>query len=393
MTTENTNNTAVNTDDELEKEYPQMLDISDEDFEKLPVSAGITEPVTPQQNDTDGASADDTHTDDNAADDSAGTNTGEGENTSPADGATPKSKEQDDSGNTDQGQADTSNNQQTIDYETEYKKLTAPFRANGADIKINTVDEAITLMQMGANYHQKMAKLKPAMKVVKLLERHDLLDESKLSFLIDVTKKDPAAIQKLIKESGIDPHEIDVEEDVNYTPKTAPVTDSEMDLDEVLNRIETTPTYGRTLTVITKEWDTQSRATLASNPHIIEVINGHIATGIYDKVMGEVNRGRTLGKLPVGLSDLEAYKQVGDMMHNQGLLAQAPTQAKAGNENATSITPPSKKADLDRDALRKAAGAPPAKKGPSAPVVKKNLLEISDEEFEKLPANAYTKIQ
>ena len=38
-------------------------------------------------------------------------------------------------------------------------KLFAPFKANGKDIKVDSVEEAIALMQMGANYSKKMAGL------------------------------------------------------------------------------------------------------------------------------------------------------------------------------------------------------------------------------------------
>lgn len=370
MTTETNTDTDISKDEELEDVTPAIHELSDEEIEKLPPSTGLIE-SEPSNETTD----DDTE------------EVEESEDTTSSDDTKP------DSDTTSDKTPDTSTDKestQTVDYEAEYKKLTAPFRANGSDIKINNVDEAITLMQMGANYHQKMATLKPAMKAIKLLERNDLLDEGKLSFLIDVAKKDPAAIQKLIKESGIDLTEIDVDEDVNYTPKTTPVTDSEMALDEVLNRIESTPTYGRTLTVITKEWDTDSRTAVASNPHIIQVINEHIASGIYDKVMGEVKRVRTLGQLPVGVSDFEAYKQVGDIMNNQGLLGQQSVQPNAPVD--TQVPNAQQKNEVNRDALRKAAGAPPAKKGQQTPVVKKNLLDISDEEFEKLPANAYIKV-
>ena len=68
-----------------------------------------------------------------------------------------------------------------LDYKAVYSRIMAPFKANGRDIEVKSVDEAITLMQMGANYNKKMAALKPNMKVLKLLERNQLLDEERLS--------------------------------------------------------------------------------------------------------------------------------------------------------------------------------------------------------------------
>ena len=57
-----------------------------------------------------------------------------------------------------------------LDYKAEYEKLLKPFKANGRDIQVGSVDDAIALMQMGANYNKKMAALKPNMKLLKMLE-------------------------------------------------------------------------------------------------------------------------------------------------------------------------------------------------------------------------------
>lgn len=102
-----------------------------------------------------------------------------------------------------------------IDYEAAYKQLTATFRANGKDIQVNSVEDAITLMKMGANYNKKMAGLKPNLRLMKMLENNNLLDESKLTYLIDLDKKDPEAIKKFIKDSGVDPLDIDTEKDTD----------------------------------------------------------------------------------------------------------------------------------------------------------------------------------
>ena len=64
----------------------------------------------------------------------------------------------------------------TIDYKAEYERLTQSFKANGKEIAVANVDEAISLMQMGANYNKKMAALKPNLKLLKLLENNKLLD-------------------------------------------------------------------------------------------------------------------------------------------------------------------------------------------------------------------------
>src|SRR5690606_38757650 len=98
---------------------------------------------------------------------------------------------------------------QPVDHKAIVDKLFAPFKANGKEMVVDNVDDAVALMQMGANYNKKMAALKPNLKLLKLLENNNLLSEEKIGFLIDLDKKNPAAIGKLLKDSGIDPLDVD----------------------------------------------------------------------------------------------------------------------------------------------------------------------------------------
>ena len=358
----------------------QLLGISDDDFAKLEVpTAPIEEPTVTSQDEPPVGSTNTDNTDGTpVSTEQPGEATGNSEN---------KDTTVVDPGSTDEKPPENTDPQ--IDYKAEYEKLIAPFKANGTEIQVRNSDEIMTLMQMGANYHKKMAALKPALKTVKFLEKHGLLDENKLSYLVDLHNKNPQAIQKLVKESGIDPLDINVSEDTNYTPQAQGVSDVEMQLETVLENIQHTPTYNRTLTVVTNDWDIPSRNVIAANPAIIEVLNGQIASGIYDTVMSEVNRAKALGHFQ-GISDLDAYKQMGDFLHSQGKLNIASPASKPP-VNAP-VDTAAQQREADRIARRKAAGAPPTKKA-SAPSKQSNLLSLSDEEFEKLPPTAYTTIR
>jgi len=277
----------------------------------------------------------------------------------------------------------------SINYEAEYKRLLQPFKANGRDVTVDTVDDAISLMQMGANYNKKMAGLKPSLKILKLLENNGLLSEEKLSFLIDLDKKNPEAINKLVKDSGLDPMELDAEKAGEYAPKTHSVDDRELELDSVLDDIQGTPTYNRTLDVISKEWDSASKRTVAGQPQLLKVINDHMASGIYDQINTEVERGRMLGHLN-GVSDIEAYRKVGDAIQaNGGFDHLGVPQERSKEEAPIVVTPKTKKVnDPALKDKRRAAGSTPAA-APTAPAKDFNPLSMSDEEFSKLAASRY----
>ena len=278
------------------------------------------------------------------------------------------------------------------DYKAEYLRLLAPFKANGKEIAVSTVDDAISLMQMGANYNKKMAGLKPSLKMMKLLENSGLLSEEKISYLIDLEKKNPAAINKLIKDSGIDPMDLDAEKANGYTPQTYTVDDREMELDSVLDSIQETPSYNRTLAIVSSEWDVASKQVIAASPQLLKVINDHVASGIYDTIHKEVERGRMLGRLK-GLSDIDAYRQVGDAIQARGGFTPV-VQGSALSPEKPALPPvsvPPKPSQAEEDKLRekrRAAGS--TKPAGSAGVAKEfNPLAMSDEEFSKSTQHKY----
>ena len=210
--------------------------------------------------------------------------------------------------------------QETIEpkYKSAYEKVTAPFKAKGVDMQVKNPDDIVRLMQMGANYQKKMSQLKPNLKLIKMLENNQLLDEAKLNNLIDLSKKDPQAITKLIKESTVDPLEIDPDVPTNYQPNNYSITDKEYELDRVLDDIKHTKTFDKTIDVLTKEWDADSKTTVSDNPEIISVINTHMGNGIFDQVNAIMEREKALGKLQ-GIPDVDAYGQILEHMHKYDL--------------------------------------------------------------------------
>ena len=266
-----------------------------------------------------------------------------------------------------------------IDYKKEYERLTASFKANGKDISVANVDEAISLMQMGANYNKKMAALKPNLKLLKLLENNKLLDESKISYLIDLDKKNPEAITKLLKDSGIDPLDVDVNKESEYRPKTYTVDDKELELDEVIGELQDSPTFNTTLDIVGNKWDDPSKQVVADNPQLLVIMNDHVARGIYPIINKEVDRERMLGRLK-GLSDLEAYKAVGDAIEARGGF----NHLNPTNQGKRVVTPPAKKAPDPGLISKKRAASSTQKAAPSVTPADFNPLAMSDEEFSKL---------
>lgn len=279
----------------------------------------------------------------------------------------------------------------TVDFEAEYKRLLAPFKANGRDITIGSVDDAISLMQMGANYNKKMAGLKPNLKLMKMLENNGLLTEEKIGWLIDLDKKNPDAINKLVRDSGLNPLDFDAEKAGEYKPKIHTVDDREMELDTVLDDIQGTPSYTRTLAIVSKQWDGASKQVVAGSPQLLKVINSHIESGVYDLISTEVESSRMLGRLN-GLSDIEAYRQVGDAIQARGGFNHlGSSQGKTATVPVVVVQPKPKKVEDDKLNEKRRAASSTRPVAPSSVDQGFNPLDLPDAEFSKLSADTYLK--
>ena len=271
---------------------------------------------------------------------------------------------------------DTPQETDTFNYEDAYKQVTAPFKANGATMQVKSPEDVVRLMQMGAGAQKQMAKLKPNLKLIKMLENNNLLDERRLNNLIDLSKNDSKAIAKLVKDSGVDPDDIDIENASTYQPNNYTVTDSEYELDQVLDSIKQTDTFDKTIDLLTSEWDDKSKTFVSENPNVIKVINDHMLNGVYDKVNAIMQQEKALGKLS-GVSDVDAYKQIVDMLANTGELVdgnqQAPVQSNVANIGDAD--------SAKRKQNRKAAA--PTKQTSTSDSSKQDVsfLTLSDDEF------------
>ena len=269
------------------------------------------------------------------------------------------------------------------DYKSFHDQVMAPFKANGKMIQLKSPEEAIALMQMGANYTRKMQEIQPHRKVLLMLENNGLLDEGKLSYLIDLDKKNPDAIKKLVKDAGLDPMDIDTSEESAYRVGNHRVSDEEAAFRGVLDDLSTTDNGKQTLQVINSTWDQASKELLWKNPGVMNLINQQRELGIYDRILTEVERRKALGQVPINQPLLQIYQQVGQEMVAGNAFADIVQPAQQPRETvapvASRVVPPKpvvKNGDRATAAAPSKAAAKPAK-------VIVNPLSMSDDDFLK----------
>jgi hypothetical protein len=274
------------------------------------------------------------------------------------------------------------------DYKAFHERVMAPFKANGKTIQLQSADEVIQLLQMGANYTKKMQELQWSKKFLMMLENNGLLDEAKLGFLIDLDKKNPEAIKKLLKDSNIDPIDVDTSKE-QYKPGSHTVSAQEVSLASAIEDLNSQDGGKETLQAI-HGWDGESKKALWEHPELLQVFQAHRINGFYAKITDELERRKALGQIPASTPFLAAYKNVGDDLANRGVL-QPGTQSPppAGQRPVpgapVAIRPAKTPGTTVVDPRLKAAA--PTRTSPRAAQAPMNYLAMSDDEFMKLPHN------
>jgi len=377
-------------EEENQEADDEAEDTSDEDTEDTEEdSEGETEEDSEDgTDDSDDGDSDDSGSDDAETGDEDGDkeNQDQGEPRKKGTLKVKPSKKEADGGEQDQSKQD-GQSDAPLDYKALYDEIMKPFKANGREVKLNTPDEVVKLMQMGANYTKKMQALQPNLKILRMLENNQLLDENKLSELIDVAKGNKGAITKYLKSSGLDPMDIDTENDVNYIPGNHRVSDAAINFDQALEETASTE-HGQDLIIsIDKQWDRTSKQELHKDPGIIHVLTEQKAAGIYDQIVAEVERQKMLGHPQLAnMPFIHAYKEVGQYMSQNGLLrlpedenTSSPRAQPKKVPVAKTTAPAAKRSSVSNGAKAKAAS-------PSGNTSKKaqqafNPLAMSDEEF------------
>lgn len=267
---------------------------------------------------------------------------------------------------------ESSDAEEEMDYKEAYKRLTGTFKANGKEYKIDSPEEAIALMQMGANYNMKMAAIKPNLKLIKTLEANGLTDTDSINFLIDLHKGNPEAINKLLQDKEFDALSADPSKE--YTPTNHTVSDEQIELHSVIDQISHTPSFQETANIISSGMDDASRDIILKHPQYLGWLNDHVASGIYPIVAERVEKAKILGQT-MGMSYLEAYQKIGEQLNAEGAFNHL------FNKPEKKVIIPGAKTPASSSAKRKVASTPkvsaPTKAAPD------NVLGMSDEEFEK----------
>lgn len=260
--------------------------------------------------------------------------------------------------------------QEAPDYESFYQTLTKPFRANGREIQVQSADDAVRLMQMGANYSKKMEALKPKQALLKTLEKHGLDNPEKLGFLIDLANKNPQAIAKLVADGDVDLYALDTDLVQDYTPNLTLETPNA--LEEMVNELSVdNPQIGQIIQQASG-WDSFSKQVLHDEPQLLRTLAEQQANGLYDQIVNVINYETLMGRM-ANKPFLQAYSEIESKLLSQQpqsnrFVGTRPNQSSSNQNN--------------HNEQKKRAGVP--NQAPTQNHADINFLAISDEELAKL---------
>lgn len=204
---------------------------------------------------------------------------------------------------------------QALDF---YKIITAPFKADGKEISVRSAEDAVRLMQQGANYSRRMQELKPLKQMNRILQDNGINNVNVINNLIDLHKGNKEAITDLLKKYKIDPIDLDLENNNQYKANNYAGNSQDNAFRDVLEETVAIPEGQALVSEINKDWDLESKKRLRENPAVVSNLLQLKQAGIYDKVAEELAYQRSIGHL-TNIPYLQAFDQVGEAMKNAGV--------------------------------------------------------------------------
>jgi hypothetical protein len=272
-------------------------------------------------------------------------------------------------------------------------------RANGVDYEFTNQEKLAMFDKMfpqATDYTKKMQQLKPWRKQIDAIEQANLGQED-INLMIDVLKGDKDAIANVLKRTGVDALDLDVE-NANYVAKDYGRNDTELAIKDIVDEIGEDPEYRTTHNIINKQWDNKSVEAFVEDPSMIKLLHTDVKSGVFNQVSPIANKLKVYDGGTK--SDLEYYK----MAAQQYFGRQQDQQAQAVADNTASAemarvaaekaridsvkAAEAKRTSVKSDSAKRKA-ATPTKKGGGAQKKVTDYLDDSDEAFD----DWYNKVQ
>ena len=258
------------------------------------------------------------------------------------------------------------------------------YKANGKDYEFSEdeiFDKFGQVFGQAMNYTQKMQAIKPWRKTIDAIEQADLSAED-INLAIDVLKGDKDAIASLLKRTGVDALELDVD-NTNYTPRDYGRNDAELAIKDIVDEIKDDAEYDITYNILEKQWDSKSRKEFVENPELIRQLHIDVKNGMFKTIAPIADKLKTYDN--GRSSDLEYYKMAAKQYFDeQDAFEKQKEVGKQREERKETVdrikTATKKRADTKASSVKRKAAAPSKKTAGGGGKIT-DYLDDSDESY------------
>ena len=297
--------------------------------------------------------------------------------------------------NSEESNDESDNTSSEPNYKEFYEQVAlAKFTANGKEVEgFKDPADLIRAQQMLHGYSDKMKVFKEYKPFLKALEERKLTtDADKFNLAMSIVDGDPEAIKKVLKEKGIDPLELDLE-DIRYTEKNTLPSQAQMLIEDTYEQAENLGVGDKFTKVINKDWDIKSLQELVTNNAVRADLLQHLSDGTYDIVSNEIKKMELLDATGVlnGMTSIDKYRLATERIYKQNQkvpTVQASTKVtvdKIAEAEKTKAEAEFKRLAVEKEARiaeeRRKAASVSKKKVVKKPETKPKLEELSGNDF------------
>ena len=207
-------------------------------------------------------------------------------------------KEEPNEGETEEEEADTEGNADVAEPETtdeiDYKKFyeevaNAKFIANGVEVEgFKDPADLIRSQQALHGLSEKMKVLKEYRRFIKPLQERGMLENpDQFNLAMSLMDKDPEALKKYMVDNEIDPVMLELDE-VKYENRNKLASDSDLQIDEIMDSADMLGVKDKLTSVLTKDWDDESFQGFMGNGAIRADLMRDLSNGTYDIVNSKI---------------------------------------------------------------------------------------------------------
>lgn len=273
-----------------------------------------------------------------------------------------------------------------------HKVPTFRLKADGTEFEL-TEDELKQLASKGMNYTKKMQDIKEYREHVSAI-KEAALSKDDINLMIDVLKGDKDALATVMKRTGVDALDVDVENS-RYVPKNYGRNEVELEIEEVVESISRDPEYVTTKHIISSNWDKQSQMEFVKDPIKIAKLHEDVKNGTFDQVVPMMLKKKALDG--ARKSDIEYYIEAGtDYYQNKAREAYNASIIEAEKAKKQAEIKAVKEQEAKRSVVTDTAGKRKAATMTKPKTAKRSIddylnTSMSDAEFSKLMEKAIYK--